>query len=459
MAGKMAEQKHMILVVDDDPNILKVLQARLMASGYAVQTAPGAEKALELLEKCTADLVVSDVRMPGMDGERLLREIRTRWPAVPVILLTAHGTIESAVESVRVGAADYLTKPFDNKVLLEKIASYLPSLPQALPGEVTQVRAKLLGGASRAMADFQAALATVAKTEVDVLVLGETGTGKKLVAEILHDLSPRAKGPWQVVDCGVGQATLLESELFGHKKGAFTDARADRKGLVEEADGGTLVLDEIGNVSPDMQARLLTFLQERTIRPLGQNKDVKISCRVVAATNENLRAKVEAGEFRQDLYYRLKVVELRIPPLRGRREDIPALAEHFAGRYCAEQGREPVAIAPETMDLFLRHSWPGNVRELQYAILGSLVFCQGNTLLPEHLQGRLEAAPGTDAAAPTDMSTGMSDGQMPRTLEEWERLAIESALRETGGNRKRAADVLGISRRAIQYKVKKYNLD
>lgn len=454
----MSKQKHMILIVDDDPNILKVLEARLMASGYAVQTAPHAEKALELLGRKPADLVISDVKMPGMDGEELLREIRSRWPAVPVILLTAHGTIESAVASVREGAADYMTKPFDNKQLLKKVASYLPRLGQATSGDMEQVQTKLIGGKSKAMTDFQAMLATVARTEVDVLVLGETGTGKKLVAEVLHDLSPRAGGPWQVVDCGVGQSTLLESELFGHHKGAFTDAKTSRKGLVEEADGGTLVLDEIGNVSVEMQARLLTFLQERTIRPLGQNKDIKISCRVVAATNDNLRGMVDAGEFRQDLYYRLKVVELRIPPLRERKEDIPALAEFFLARYCKEQCRKPVTIAPETMEMFMAHTWPGNVRELQYAILGSLVFCPGSVLLPEHLQGRLEGEPGQSLGESAGILAGAT-GEIPRKLEEWEKLAIESALKETGGNRKKAADVLGISRRAIQYKVKKYELD
>ncbi|MBU1248523.1 MAG: sigma-54 dependent transcriptional regulator, partial [Proteobacteria bacterium] len=251
-------------------------------------------------------------------------------------------------------------------------------------------------------------------------------------------------------------STLLESELFGHQKGAFTDARTSRKGLVEEADGGTLVLDEIGNVSLEMQARLLTFLQERTIRPLGQNKDIRISCRVVAATNEDLWGRVQAGGFCQDLYYRLKVVELRIPPLRERREDIPELAEAFVRRYCTEQGREPVTIAQETMELFLRHSWPGNVRELQYAILGSLVFCTGSVLTPEHLQGRLEGG----CSPASGVGGGLSGAECtPRTLEEWERLAIESALLETDGNRKKAADVLGISRRAIQYKVKKYGID
>ncbi|MGE4504667.1 MAG: sigma-54-dependent transcriptional regulator [Desulfovibrionaceae bacterium] len=455
----MTKARRTILVVDDDPNILTVLEARLKASGYDCRTAPSAERALELMAACPAELVVTDVRMPGMDGEELLREVRARWPRVPVILLTAHGSIEGAVDSVRLGAADYLTKPFDNKVLLGKIADYLPELPEANAADVERARSKLVGGRSPAMARFLRDLATVARSDVDVLVLGATGTGKKLVAEILHDLSPRAQGPWQVVDCGVGQATLLESELFGHRKGAFTDAREHRKGLVEEADGGTLVLDEIGNVSPEMQARLLTFLQERTIRPLGQNREKKISCRVVAATNEDLRALVDQGRFRQDLYYRLKVVELRVPSLAERREDIPLLAEHFLARYAAEQGRPGMRIAPATMGLFLAHDWPGNVRELQYAILGSMVFCPGEELLPEHLQGRLEVAPSGAASAQGAPAALAGEGDLPRTLEEWERLAIATTLEQTGGNRKRAADELGISRRAIQYKIKKYGLE
>jgi DNA-binding NtrC family response regulator len=294
-----------VLAVDDDRNILQVLEARLASAGYRLRLAGSAEEALELLAEEPVDCIVSDVKMPGMGGAGLLKEVLADWPEVKVILLTAYGSIPDAVASIRTGAADYLTKPFDGRQLVAKIDSLLmgrtPARKKAPPAKESQVSALLWGGKSPAMRDFLERLERVARGDVNVLVTGETGTGKELVARILHQLSPRAKGPLVIVDCGSTPATLLESELFGHVKGSFTHALKDKKGLIEEADGGTLLLDEIGNISPEMQTRLLRFLQEKTIRRIGDTKEFPVSCRVVAATNADLPALVRKGLFRADL--------------------------------------------------------------------------------------------------------------------------------------------------------------
>lgn len=447
-----------ILVVDDDENILQVLEARLLSSGLTPLLADRAETALEMLAGEPVDLIVSDVKMPGMGGHGLLREVLVNWPHIPIIMLTAHGTIPDAVGAVQAGAADYLTKPFDGKELVRVIRSKLEakqaekSAPRrSAAGQKTAAPTPqgfdgLLGGKAPAMARFLELLERVAKSTATVLLFGESGTGKEMAAHILHDLSPRADGPFVVVDCGSTQPTLLESELFGHVKGSFTHAVKDKKGLIEEADGGTLFLDEIGNISPDMQTRLLRFLQEGTIRRVGDTAERKVSCRVLAATNADLPGMVAGGDFREDLYYRLKVVTLTIPPLRERREDLPELAQGFLAEFCAAQEREPVALSSNAMTTLTTHPWPGNVRELKNAIEAALVFCQGNVIEPADLQ--LEAPP---ADSPAARGTSLS-------LEDNEREAIVRALKATGGVKKDAADRLGISRRAIHYKIKKYGI-
>ena len=446
-----------ILVVDDDENILQVLEARLLSSGLTPLLADRAETALEMLANEPVDLIVSDVKMPGMGGHGLLREVLENWPHIPIIMLTAHGTIPDAVDSIQAGAADYLTKPFDGKELVRVIRARL----EAKQAEKTAPRASaagqesasmpqgfggLLGGRAPAMARFMELLERVAKSTATVLLFGESGTGKEKAARILHDLSTRSDGPFVIVDCGSTQPTLLESELFGHVKGSFTHAVKDKKGLIEAADGGTLFLDEIGNISPDMQTRLLRFLQEGTIRRVGDTAERKVSCRVLAATNADLPGMVSDGDFREDLYYRLKVVTLTIPPLRERREDLPDLARGFLADFCAEQEREPVTLSPDAMKTLTAHPWPGNVRELKNAIEAALVFCRGNVIEPADLQ--LETPP---ADSPAVRGTSFS-------LEDNEREAIVRALEAAGGVKKDAADRLGISRRAIHYKVKKYGI-
>jgi DNA-binding NtrC family response regulator len=454
-----------ILVVDDDKNILQVLEARLSFAKYKTLTARSAEEAVEVLARQQVDLVVSDVKMPGMGGVGLLREVLAQWPQVPVILLTAYGSIPDAVSTIRSGAADYLTKPFDGHQLLEKIAALLGRknlAPAAKPGKGKALSDQLWGGKSPAMCDFYALMERVAPTDVAVLILGESGTGKELIARILHDQGPRAKGPFVIVDCGSTQPTLLESELFGHVKGSFTHAVRDKKGLMEEADGGTLVLDEIGNISPEMQTRLLRFLQERTIRRVGDTRAIPVNCRVIAATNSDLPALVKKGEFREDLYFRLKVVTLKVPPLRERKEDIPLLTERFLEAFSLAQHRPKVTASAETLRVLMAHSWPGNVRELKHALESGVVFCRGQVLEPHDIQ--LDQAQALHEAVPAPLPVRQQAEAAPVAsadsllLEDNEHQAIIRALERTAWVKKTAADLLGISRRAIHYKIKKYNI-
>lgn len=437
-----------ILVVDDDENILRVLEARLLSAGLTPLLADRAEMALEMLAEEPVDCIVSDVKMPGMGGHGLLKEVLEHWPHIPIILLTAHGTIPDAVGSIHAGAADYLTKPFDGKELVRRIRNLLEKSGEAKPAapEVAPATRDMWGGEAPAMARFFELLERVARSTANVLLFGESGTGKEKTARYLHDRSPRAGGPFMVVDCGSTPPTLLESELFGHVKGSFTHAVKDKKGLIEAADGGTLFLDEIGNISPEMQTRLLRFLQEGTIRRVGDTAERTVSCRVVAATNADLPGRVRAGAFREDLYYRLKVVTLTIPPLRQRVEDIPILAEKFVHSLCLEQARPPMTITPDAMDRLTAHPWPGNVRELKNALEAALVFCRGNAVTTDDLQ--LEPPPeGSPALAGNALS-----------LEENEKQTIIRALDHANGVKKKAADALGISRRAIHYKIKKYDI-
>lgn len=446
-----------VLVVDDDENILQVLEARLLSSGLTPLLADRAETALEMLANEPVDLIVSDIKMPGMGGHGLLKEVLENWPHIPIIMLTAHGTIPDAVNSVQAGAADYLTKPFDGKELVRIIRKKLEekqeeptpkpaASPKTTPSAQPAPPNGLIGGQAPSMARFLELLERVARSTATVLLFGESGTGKEKAARILHDASPRADGPFVIVDCGSTQPTLLESELFGHVKGSFTHAVKDKKGLMEEADGGTLFLDEIGNISPDMQTRMLRFLQEGTIRRVGDTTERSVSCRVIAATNADLPKMVADGDFREDLYYRLKVVTLTIPPLRDRAEDIPLLVKGFIAELCGEQGRPPVPLADAAMKRLENHPWPGNVRELRNAIEAALVFCTGDAIEADDLQ--LEEPP---ADSPAARGTSLS-------LEDNERETIVRALEATGGVKKDAADRLGISRRAIHYKIKKYGI-
>ncbi len=433
-----------ILVVDDDLHILEVLEARLSSAGYRVIKTESAQTALELLQKQTIDMMVSDIKMPEMNGFQLLSQARALCPGLPVVLLTAYGSIPDAVKAVKSGAVEYLTKPFQGKELIEKVDSILclPQRETASPGRTT-----LYQGKNQAMKALYEMVQRVAESDVTALILGESGVGKGVLAQQIHELSQRKEKPFIVVDCGSTPDTLLESELFGHAKGAFTHAVKEKKGLTEAADKGTLFLDEIGNISAEMQMRMLRFLEERTIRRVGEVKEIPVDCRVIAATNANITEEIRAGRFREDLYYRLRVVTLHIPPLRERREDIPDLVQLCMQQFL-HNSPDKIEIPQETMDWLCRYSWPGNIRELKNALEGSLVLCRSGVLRPEDFLL-------TDISSHSAPDRRDSDAM---SLEENERKAIVRALRQSGGVRTHAADLLGISRRAIHYKIKKYNI-
>ena len=440
----MSEGRH-VLIVDDDPNILEVLDARLCAAGFVVHGAEDGPAALHILKNQKIDILVSDMKMPAMSGMELLAHARISHPRLPVIFLTAYGTIPDAVHAVKAGAVDYLTKPFDGRELVKKLQEIL-----ARPQYPVQEQVKgdgFVWGTSPAMQELQGMLQKVAASNANVLLLGESGVGKECIAKLLHNASGLLDNPYIVVDCGSTPPGILESELFGHVKGSFTHAIQDKKGLIEAAHGGTLFLDEIGNISAEMQSRLLRFLEERTIRQVGAIKEKSVDCRVIAATNADLKDAVDAGKFRQDLYYRLKVVTLQIPPLRQRLEDIPALAHLFITSFLKENGLPDIELPEKTLQWLQTLSWPGNVRELKNALHTGIILCHNNQILPEDLQ--LDINPLADLRASED----------DFSMDQSEKEAIIRALKQTKGIKKDAAELLGISRRAIQYKSKKYNLD
>ena len=355
-----------LLVVDDDPDMLRLLSMRLTAAGYRVLAVTSAESALAQLALERPALVLSDVQLPGKDGLALFDAVRAQHPSLPVILLTAHGTIPDAVEATARGVFGYLTKPFDGKELLEKISQALAvSAPPHLPSSRGEEnwRSEIISRSAR-MEEVLAEARMVAQSDASVLLRGDSGAGKELLARAIHKASPRAKKPFVAVNCGAIPEALLESELFGHMKGAFTDASSNHKGLFQAADGGTLLLDEIGDMPPALQVKLLRVLQERAVRPLGSSQSIPVDVRIISATHRDLEAAMAASQFREDLYYRLNVVTLHLPTLGERREDIALLANHFLSRLAGKYGKRLSGFAPEALKALTTASWPGNVRQL-----------------------------------------------------------------------------------------------
>jgi DNA-binding NtrC family response regulator len=439
-----------VLIVDDDPNVLEVLNARLLSSGYAVQKAKDGAEAVEIINNEKTDIVISDVKMPGMDGLELLNAIRAHIPEMPVIFLTAYANIPEAVQAVKSGAVDYLEKPFEGQDLVKKIQDALNtcSVPGDEDFENVSTEGDFFWGESQAMKSLYDLVHRVAASDVNVMIAGESGVGKERVASLIHNKGPRSAKPFIVVDCGSTASGLLETELFGHAKGSFTHAISDKKGLIEAADKGTLFLDEIGNISNDMQVRLLRFLEERKIRRVGTVDPIPVDCRVISATNSDLLAAINRGGFRQDLYYRLRGLTITVPALRERKRDIPLLAYYFVSRYCNSNDLEGVTLPQETIDSLCGYQWPGNVRELKNVLEAGIVLCRDRILRPSDLQiSDLSISPGT----------GSDEEEF--SIEKSERNTIIRALEQTGGVQKRAADLLGISRRAIHYKVRKYDID
>jgi DNA-binding NtrC family response regulator len=444
--------KGRILVVDDEANARTALAELLRDEGYDVETAADAFKALGKFESFTPHLVLTDLKMPGMDGIELMQKLAQKDAELVTIVMTAFGAVDTAVEAMRVGAADYLTKPLNFEELL--IVTERALERRKLHTEAQQLKARLserarkgnIIGDSPLMQRVFKVIDQVAPSRASVLITGESGTGKELVAEAIHQQSPRASGPFIKLHCAALAETLLESELFGHERGAFTGAVARRDGRFQLADGGTLFLDEIGEISPSVQVKLLRFLQEREFERVGGSQTIQVDVRVIAATNRNLAEAVAKGNFREDLYYRLNVVSLEMPALRDRRSDIPLLANFFLDRYARENGKEISGIADAALESLVAYDWPGNVRELENAVERAVVMTNGDTVTPEALPTSVVPKVGTDGSPPIPGST----------LEDIERYAILKTLEHTGGSTSKAAEMLGISVRKIQYKLHAY---
>ncbi|WP_148714679.1 sigma 54-interacting transcriptional regulator [Chitinolyticbacter meiyuanensis] len=412
----MSDSRPLILVIDDDPDILRLLTMRLSATGYRVTTAEHAQAALNRLEVEHPALVLSDIRLPDSDGLALFDQIRARHPSLPVILLTAHGTIPDAVEATARGAFAYLTKPFDGKQLTDKIAQALqlaaPSSTRTPEGEAW--RSELISRSHR-MEELLAEARLVAATDASILIRGESGSGKEVLARAIHRASPRAKAPFVAVNCGAIPEQLLESELFGHIKGAFTGAVANHRGLFQAAHGGTLFLDEIGDMPLPLQVKLLRVLQERAVRPVGASESMAVDVRILSATHRDLDAAMAEGQFREDLYYRLNVVSLQLPPLSERREDIPLLANHFLATVSEKYGRQVNGFAPDALEALSTAPWPGNVRQL-YNVVEQVCALSTAPLVPLTLVQRALRVPTIEVLSLAEAKTRFERDYLVRLL-------------------------------------------
>jgi two-component system NtrC family response regulator len=442
-----------ILVVDDDPSVSRVIVMLLEEAGYRPTAVESVERARSSLAEGDFGAVVTDLKLPDGDGLEVLRAVRAARPETPVLVITAFATVPTAVEAMKLGAFDDLTKPFANDRLLATLANALKL--RDLSQENLRLRRAVadfwgpgaIVGSSAAMAAVRESVRLAAATDAAVMVLGETGTGKELVARAIHNQGQRARGPFVAVNCGALPENLVESELFGHRKGAFTGAVADRSGRFVEADSGTLFLDEITEMKRDAQVKLLRALESREIQPVGATRPVKVDVRIISAANRSPQECVEKGEFRTDLYYRLNVFAIAVPPLREHPGDIPELVH----AWLAGRGLGPEAVSPEALALLSEHDFPGNVRELQNVIESALIMSQGRTVRPEHVAARLlpDTTPRPALTDPHPQSLNLDDV---------ERQYLVAALRQTGGNRTHAARLLGISRATLLYRIKKHGV-
>ena len=446
-----------LLVVDDEPTQREMLSGILGRAGYRVETAPGGHDALEALGRDAFDLLLTDQKMPGMDGLALLDRAQALQPDLPVVLMTAYGSVSDAVAAMKKGAADYLTKPFEREELLLVLERVLKQ--RRLEEEVVTLRGALteryrldnIIGTSPAMREVFSLIERIATTDVPVLIRGESGTGKELVARAVHGRSRRASGPFVALNCAAVPETLLESEFFGHERGAFTVAVRAHPGRFEQAAGGTLFLDEIGAMRIDLQAKLLRAIQEKEIQRLGSTVTARVDVRILAATGENLEEAIRRKTFREDLFYRLSVVPLRLAPLRERTEDIPLLASHFLEKAAARFGKEPPAVSPEVMDRLQIHPWLGNVRELENCIERAVLLAKGQSIEMMHLPPSLQIKGQTEQARDTSKLGAVIGAQ--------ERSMIIEALKEARGNQSQAARLLGTTKRIVQYKIRKLGID
>jgi two-component system response regulator PilR (NtrC family) len=453
-----------ILVVDDEPGIRQMLEILFRREGYSVVSAPGYRMAAEIIAQHPAPfpVVLTDLKMPDGSGLDVLSSAKSRSPLTEVIVLTAHSSVENAIDAVRSGAYDFVSKPFEPGELAARVTRAIEK--HALKAENARLRAQVAErahtqplGRSPAMLAVTDLVSRAAPSRSTVLITGESGTGKERVARAIHAHSERRNGPFLVVNCGALPDALMESELFGHERGAFTGAVTRHSGLFREADGGTLLLDEVGELPAPLQVKLLRVIQERSVRPVGGAQEVPVDVRLLAATNRDIEAEVAAGKFRQDLYYRLNVIRLTLPPLRERREDLPWLAEHFLQKFSAEMGKDVLAMTPDALRALERYPFPGNVRELENIIERAVALSGGRTIglgdLPPQVSGL--------AGAPTPILAELPpEGcDLESVLGELERRLLLAALERSGGVRKHAAALLGVTFRSIRYRLKKHGLD
>jgi two-component system response regulator AtoC len=467
-------EKKQVLIVDDEPNLRKILAAQLSRDGYEVMLAEDGEQGLSMLREHHIDLVVTDLKMPKVDGMTLLREALKETPDLPIVMITAHGTVDTAVEALKLGAFDYLTKPFDKDEVRQVVAKALKTRALAQEEATTEpigatkdpgARFGIIGS-SPGLTDLYAVLERVADTPTTVLITGESGTGKELVARALHEHSTRKDKPFIKVNCAAIPKELIESELFGYERGAFTGAVSSKPGRFELANGGTLFLDEVGEIPVEMQVKLLRALQESEFERVGGIKTIHVDVRLVAATNRDLKKLIAANAFREDLFYRLNVVSIRLPALRERESDIPLLVEHFLAKFNERLKKQVVGVEPEALDILSAYGWPGNIRELENVMERSVLFCDAQKLRVEDLPGELRGSAGS-VAPPTSDAAGegmplSSEGGLKEhvkvAMSRLERDLVSRALKQTNGNVTHAARLLKISRKGLQLKMKELGL-
>jgi two-component system response regulator PilR (NtrC family) len=437
------------LIVDDEPDIRELLAITLKRMGIDNVAAANVAEARDLLRRGGFDLCLTDMKLPDGNGLDLVAHIQSSYPELPVAMITAHGNMESAIQALKNGAFDFVTKPVDLAVLRRLVETALKLNEQRHEAEIG--RSTLIGD-SAPMRELRAKIGKLARSQAPVYISGESGTGKELVAKMIHEQGPRAQQPFVPVNCGAIPHELIESEFFGHKKGSFTGAVADKPGLFQSAHGGTLFLDEVADLPLPMQVKLLRAIQERAVRPVGAQAEVKVDVRILSATHKNLASMVAAGSFRQDLYYRINVIEMHVPPLRERGEDIPLLVEHIVQRLARENGVSVPRLTDEAMMQLRGYGFPGNVRELENILERAMTLCEREAITADDLQLRTLAESGSDALVVE------TSGELDSTLSDVERKRIMVALEQTGGNKTAAAKLLGISFRSLRYRLDKLGI-
>ena len=451
--------KPTVLIVDDEPDLLELVALTLSRMNLQARTAADVSTARRLLKAEKFDLCLTDMRLPDGDGLDLVAWIQQNRADLPVAVITAHGNVESAVRALKLGAFDFVSKPLDLGVLRKLVGSAirLGSRGGADRTNVTFRGPRLLGH-SEIMEQLREMIARVARSQAPVHIFGESGTGKELVARLIHESGARSEGPFVAVNCGAIPTELMESELFGHKRGSFTGAVSDKKGLIQSAEGGTLFLDEVADLPLHMQVKLLRVVQEKTVRPIGESREETIDVRILSATHKNLGELVAQGQFREDLFYRINVIELRVPSLRERASDIPEIAEAILHRLGRRTNTESPQLSADSIELLSTHAFPGNVRELENVLERALTLCTGNLITPDHI--KMRGAPRPVAADPPSLGEGNeTNGALGDKLEDMERDAIVKALEKTRYNKTAAAKLLGMSFRALRYRVKKLGIE